>query len=502
MAYYIGKAAENAKQFKEQASNTGYYVGKAKEQANQLGIELQKPEPKGSFFGDLTRSILKPTVTLATRPFQAAKSIISTIRDPLKEPELDINLPFFSKIEAPKTGEDLAKDVGRAIQTVALAAPVTKLTGAATAGAKALGVGKAVAPAVGRIATGGGLGFAFDVGAGLEAGEGTKAFRPGLATGIGIAIPAGAEGIKFLKAKAFPKESVETLIGRITQGTKPEIFKAKKAMELIDTKGIKTYTNLKEVAKHKIGELSSKQDDILLNQGKIHKTRELVVREGGTRQNFVTTALKQLKELYSKTFDNVNLSRVNQIENKLRTQGLTTQEVNNIAREYGVEFGRKAFSKTGEPLTTVNAVGFENVRKGVKATARRFLPNNASKALDDNITNLFTLQRTAEKMERAVQKLSNKVKQRNILERLGRLAGHAVDVATGGLPRSFLTSFLPSNIGNKVMNSLDLERELARNLSRIEKLAEKGTDIQIMNFIMQLTKGATATTLIRKPTDQ
>lgn len=73
----------------------------------------------GGFLGGVARDITKPVVELATRPYQAAKSIASTIVDPLAEPNLDVNLPFYGKIEAPKTGEDVVKDIGRGAQTVA-----------------------------------------------------------------------------------------------------------------------------------------------------------------------------------------------------------------------------------------------------------------------------------------------------------------------------------------------------------------------------------------------
>lgn len=79
----------------------------------------EKPKREG-FFKRTARSIFKPPVTLATRPFQAIESLISTIRDPLEEPDLDVNLPFFGKIEAPESGKDVLRDFGRALETVAL----------------------------------------------------------------------------------------------------------------------------------------------------------------------------------------------------------------------------------------------------------------------------------------------------------------------------------------------------------------------------------------------
>ena len=109
------------------------------------------------------------------------------------------------------------------------------------------------------------------------------------------------------------------------------------------------------------------------------------------------------------------------------------------------------------------------------------------------MTNLYTLQGTAQKMEAAVLKLENKIKKRGLLEKIGRSLGRTVDVVTGGSLRGFLTSFLPSNIGNKVLNSLDLQNLLSKNLTKLEKLVGSGTDEEIIKFVDDLIKAQSQT---------
>ena len=82
---------------------------------------------------------------------------------------------------------------------------------------------------------------------------------------------------------------------------------------------------------------------------------------------------------------------------------------------------------------------------------------------------------------------------RGLLEKIGRSLGRTVDVVTGGSLRGFLTSFLPSNIGNKVLNSLDLQNLLSKNLTKLEKLVGSGTDEEIIKFVDDLIKAQSQT---------
>lgn len=138
----------------------------------------------GGFASDVFKSITKPAVTLGVRPFQAVKALAGATPE-----EQMIDLPYYGKIESPTTAKDVVKDVGRAVQTVTLGVPVTKATGVATTVAKAFGFGAKAAPAIGKVASGGALGYAFDVGSKLQQGKGAESFKPGMGTAIGAALP-------------------------------------------------------------------------------------------------------------------------------------------------------------------------------------------------------------------------------------------------------------------------------------------------------------------------
>lgn len=299
---------------------------------------------------------------------------------------------------------------------------------------------------------------------------------------------------KLVPTQEMVTANIDKLVGTITQGTKHEISKAKQALRLIDTSAVKTYEELRELTTKGITALAQKQDQLLTDHGITHAigdlTQKIKVGSKEVAQNFVTDAVGQLKEFYKTSMDLENLARIGDLEERMMSGGITTKEINDLAREYGSQFAEKAFDKLGQPLTSVGKLAMENTRKGLKALARKYMPNKQSQALDAGMSNLYTLQRTAQKMEDKVQQLSNRVKERGLLEKIARHAGRGIDLLTGHAARGLLTSFIPSNVGNKVMNSLDLEAILRKNLKRVTKLLDEGTDDEIVNFLTETLKDA------------
>lgn len=150
----------------------------------------------GSGISNVFRGITEPVVTLGiARPIQAIKAIMGDEKQTAED--LAVNLPYYGKIEAPQTGKDLLKDVGRAAETVAL--------GIGGGGAKTLVKGFAK-PALGTLVKQGAKvgaisGGAFGAGSALESGGGVKeAIEKGatgalIGGGIGGAIPLAGAGI-------------------------------------------------------------------------------------------------------------------------------------------------------------------------------------------------------------------------------------------------------------------------------------------------------------------
>jgi len=275
---------------------------------------------------------------------------------------------------------------------------------------------------------------------------------------------------------ASQEQKVNEAVGRILQGTPDDVAAGKRALTELDTKGVETYADLNARIDERIGGLSKKVDEELSKDTNLYKSTDLakVTEVGGevVAQSPVRDALAGLRKAYLLSNDPVNAKRIEQLTSRMNTSGLTLKEVNDIAREYGTAFKDKAFDKMGNPKAGFGAEGFENVRSGVKDVLRSKMSGEATKALDSQISDLYSTKNLTTKMEVKVNQLFQRLKNRTLGQKVGGALADVFDMLTLGSARGFVQKLIPSNVGLKTANSLDLERELAKNLAQIEKLLE------------------------------
>lgn len=287
---------------------------------------------------------------------------------------------------------------------------------------------------------------------------------------------------------------LDEVVGKVVQGKTGDIPKAAQALRLIDTKGVKTYSQLGERIDDKVELLSTKLDEYLDAQKGELKPNELKtvtkVGDEAIEQNFVTDAIAQLKELHANTKDAPALAKITQLETKLNSSGLSRKELNDLAREYGSEFKNKAFSKIGDPLTSVSAQAFENTRKGIKNVVRGATEGDAPKLIDSQLSALLRTKPLVSKMEEKVSALYQKVQKRGILEQTARGVADVVNLATFNTLSGFISRLLPSNVGLKVLNSIDLERNLQRNLKKVNELLNTTNDDTIVQGLQELLRNS------------
>lgn len=286
-----------------------------------------------------------------------------------------------------------------------------------------------------------------------------------------------------------PKEAM----GQVLQGKSSDITPGFKALKAVDTSKVKTYGDLSAKIKETIKNLSSNVDTVLEKDPKKYSTNDLVLT-GKTKLgqpvnvDYVNRALDHLKEMYKSIGDDISAKNIEDLSNEAKTNGLSRKQVNDIARVYGQEFGEKAFGKTGEPLTSVNAQKFENTRKGLKQIARKGLEGSKAEATDKTISNLYHTQKLVDQNVEAVNKLVQKIQERGLLERFGYKAAKVVDILSGGSLRGVMGGLLPRGVGYKVMNALDLQNVLERNLKIIKKAVDTGSDKDLLKIINNLDK--------------
>lgn len=295
------------------------------------------------------------------------------------------------------------------------------------------------------------------------------------------------------------KQEIDSVVGTIVQGKKGDLTQAKRALSTIDTRDVKSYQDLREKIDDGVEALASRLDEHLdtagASIGPIKRNdliTETAVGKSSVKQSFVTDAIEQLDELYQVIKDAPALARIRDLRTKLSGEGLTLRELNDLAREYGREFGRKAFSKaTGDPLTSINAQAFENTRKGIKTIVRSKMPDDFAKMLDQRMGDLLNTNRLVKKMEEKVNSLYQRAKKRGVLEKAARRVADLVDVATFGTVSGFISRLLPSNVGLKVMNSIDLENALTKNVNRLEALLKITDDAKLVDEIAKFIRSNT-----------
>jgi len=280
-------------------------------------------------------------------------------------------------------------------------------------------------------------------------------------------------------------------VGEVLQGGVKDIKQGVKGLAQLDTAGVKTFKDLGTKITGRIGELAQQVDaDLALDTVKT-KLKDLAISAKTTggkivKSNPVETALNQLDELYTKIGDVVGSANIKELIDVAKKQGLTKLEINDIARTYGQEFGEKAFNKMGDALTSVNAQMYENTRKALKTLARSGISGDTAKLADEAMSSLYNTQRLVKKNIEAVNKIQQKIAERGLLEKIGNTVSKYGDILTGGTIRGLVGGLLPRGAGYKVMNALDIEQVLERNLKIIQDAIKGGSDADIIKILNKL----------------
>ncbi len=335
-------------------------------------------------------------------------------------------------------------------------------------------------------------------GAGLGAlGGGIIPPAAGALSKIPSAIGIGAKNT-ITRAAPTVEQKMTSAAGKIVQGTTDEARRAAKTFSTINTQGVTTYKELSD----RIGtQLKSKLEGVnkeFDSDTTVRKLKDLAqtitVGEGKStltgKANYVEDAIKQLSGHYNAINDMEGALKIRALMQKAQKQGLTPTEINNLAKEHGRVL--RGFNANGELASGLTKQASENTRKGLKSTARGFLKTDAAKLADEEASNLIATKELVDDMVEKVNKLSQRVETRNIVQRAARAAGSVVNIATLGGPKAFVTKLLfPSGVGQKTMTSLDLQEALAKNLQLLQRI-EKAQPAEAESLIKQLLSGASA----------
>lgn len=277
---------------------------------------------------------------------------------------------------------------------------------------------------------------------------------------------AGALGEKAVNAVSegiSPSLNPAEATRQVIQGETGDLPAAQRALSSLDTTGVKTYADLQAKIKAAIPDLSKQVDAEYAKDtsgGHSIKSFEQTVGEGkaAVKVNYVKEAIQQLKDYYTKTGDAKGLSEMKALENKARINGLTYKDINDLARLHGSELN--GFNANGELSSGLTKQAAENTRAGLKTTARAGLGNDAAKALDAKLSDLYDTKALIDKMVEKVNARSAKTPKQGVIAKAGQVIAKGpmktIGEAMGAIPES------------GTLDPLKLEAKLQANLKALK----------------------------------
>ncbi len=275
-----------------------------------------------------------------------------------------------------------------------------------------------------------------------------------------------------------PPQDVKEIVWKVIQWKEKDIKPAIDTFSQIDTKWISTYKDLWSKVKEWNNKLMQSVDEILIKDNR-NITPEMFTKtvkawDQVISKDYMSDVIDNLTELYTKWWDIDKQAKILNVKELYNKWLLKIKDGNDLLRVYSSEFGDKAFSKASwDPLTSVSAQQYENIRKWAKELLRSQFTDDWLKLLDESYSKWVKTLELIDKMAEKVNALKQKIKPMSTIEWLANKTGKVLNAVTWWWLKGFVASLIPSNVGNKIMNSLDMEAALAKSLQKIAELSQK-----------------------------
>jgi len=181
-----------------------------------------------------------------------------------------------------------------------------------------------------------------------------------------------------IKEAVKPDLTPEEATGQIIQGKINDIPAAQRTFATLPTDINPTEMSPKELSDAIQGKIKSNMNEVdthFANDNTPHPMSDFEQTTGtgknAVKTNYVQQAIDQLKDFYTKTNDAQGLSDMKALEEKANTDGLTSKELNDLAKEHGSTIS--GFNANGEAASGLSKQAAENTRTGLKTTARNIL---------------------------------------------------------------------------------------------------------------------------------
>lgn len=327
-----------------------------------------------------------------------------------------------------------------------------------------------------------------DVGVGQALQEDvSKSANPmaGYAAGMLPAMAAAEVGAKMpipnVKAStAAQMESVTKpggLASKVAQGLEDQIQKQVEVSKQLTPEDIsksKTYLDYANVLDGKVKPLARTQDKLYASYQEKHPLATLSRGDPDAPINYVAEGISQMKDYYSKTNDSKGLGEMVRLEKKAVNEGLTAQEINDLARKHNTDLSNYN-DVTGQLANGMTAAEVENVRMGMKQTARDLTGNDPRIIeIDKAMSPLLDMRRQAKANAKLSYNVQKKLNETGLIGKLSSGAGVALDTMLGHSPSAFLRG-LSRMGGDESLNTFKIQKELNANLTKINDILNDNT---------------------------
>lgn len=254
----------------------------------------------------------------------------------------------------------------------------------------------------------------------------------------------------------------------------------------IFNKNVKTYKQLEDA----IQKEATKDLEYVTNELKKDTTRysandfvsapaELL----GKKFNPVTEAISSLSELGSKTNNISLLNEVGDFKVKLARGEFTKNDVNELAKLVGKN--SKSFRDNGQLLKNTNAVKAENTRNALKEIARDGMSEEL-KARDIKVSEAIMTKTLVSNMKNKVLSQIQKESKVGVLSKMAGVGVNLADLLTGRLISGAMYRIARNAGIPEAMKAVELEKELLKNLKRLQEINKTGNMNQMKNFIQSV----------------
>lgn len=277
------------------------------------------------------------------------------------------------------------------------------------------------------------------------------------------------------KMKTGETLTPEQITRKITQAKQQDISRVTTGLlelpkEEIMKKGT-TFRDVSDKLQEAIDINEGKTSKIFERQKTIYPKKDAILVETTKsgkkiKSNYVDAALEKFKKLYESTNESpANKAELQDMIDYINKNGVTAEGVDLLAKKFGTEFKTKAFGKTGEPLTSTTSQEFENIRTGLKETARKLINNKEVRNIDKQTSRFIRAKDYIDKMDEKLQKYVSTHEKPGLLEKAGSLAGKLLNV------KRFLRGLLGiGEDGVTKLGPVELEKRLPTLLKQLEDI--------------------------------